>query len=89
MQKGSRSACSGCVLSNLDGLERVFVHGKGASGRRIDLGTLQGIPTYRHCSAPEVGMRCGAVIGCSLTPGTSVPGVSRFRVSDGRAERTS
>lgn len=88
MQEGARrarSVCTGCILSNLEGLERIFVHGKDARGRWIDPGTLQGIPTCRHCGAPELGMRCGPVIGCFMTPGTAAPGVRRLSVADFRS----
>lgn len=85
----TRSVCSRCILSNLDHLERIFVHGKDEQGRWIDPGTLQGIPTCRHCGDPALSMRCGPIIGCIRTPGTSAPNVTRFRVSNGRFEKIS
>ena len=89
MQSGPRSVCGGCVRANLNNLERVFVNGKDDRGRWIDPGTLRGIPTCRHCGEPELGMRCGPVIGCFHTPGTSGPGVRRYRMVDGRFEKCS
>ena len=88
IQQGPRSVCEGCILSNLDGLERIFVHGKDARGNWLDPGTLQGIRTCRYCGAPEVGMRCGPVIGCFLTPGTSAPTVRRLTLAGFRARLT-
>ena len=87
MQSGPRSVCTSCILSNLGNLERVFVNGKDANGRWIDPATLQSIPTCRHCGEPELVMRCGPVIGCFQTPGTSAPGVSRYRAVDGLFEK--
>ena len=85
VQKGPRSVCEHCILSNLGRLERIFVNGKDAQGRWLDPGTLLAIPTCKHCGQPQISMRCGPIIGCHTTPGTSAPNVRRMTMEEGMA----